>query len=293
MKKWFKNHKKLTRWMIGIGIFTLIIALYWITYWAFTSWRLLPAWENLEKKDWLALFGSYLGSAGTFALGFVTIFQNIKQREDNEKSENRMAELTMWANKIAERQMMLEYTPKILFDRKCGIKFPLGQHKMNYSDEMIKIDAYNKNTNELGSTSNQIILTTKIRSINNAIITGIGFSSLKISKQSIGEINLQCSDEYCCLIENNNQREMLISMYLSNIYDIVKTNEQNNEIIHGCIQIDGVLKMKNIYGDESKTPLMMIISWQMSSKEFKNNNLYDKVFTGHLNTIYKKEKNNG
>ena len=273
--------------LFGFFVFYLLIWLF------FLFCNTIPSGKGLNKSDWLAFFGSYLGFAGTFALGFVTIFQNIKQREDNEKSENRMAELTMWANKIAERHMMLEYTPKILFARKCEIKFPLGQHKMNYSNETIKIDAYNKNTNELGSTSNQIILTTKIRSINNAIITGIGFSSLKISKQSIGEINLQCSDEYCCLIENNNQREMLISMYLSNIYDIVKTNEQNNEIIHGCIQIDGVLKMKNIYGDESKTPLMMIISWQMSSKEFKNNNLYDKVFTGHLNAIYKKEKNNG
>lgn len=293
MKKWFKNHKKLTRWMIGIGIFTLIIALYWITYWAFTSWRLLPAGENLGKSDWLAFWGSFVGFAGSLILGMVAIFQNIKQREDNEKSENRMAELTRQANEIAERQMMLEYTPKIIFDRNCEIKFNLSQPKINYLDEMLHIEAYNKNKNELGSTSNQIKLTTKIRSINNAIITEIGFSNMRIKKQSVGEIDLMCSEGYSYLIENNEQQKVAISVYLQNIYDVIRTSTQNDEMINGLIQVDADLIMKNIYGKTSKTPLTIFISWQMYKEEFEDNNLYDKAFTGYLTTIYREEKNNG
>ncbi len=68
--------------IITLLIFSIIYLLIWMFFFIHNT---IPSGEGISKADWLIFLGSYLSFSGTFALGGVTVYQNIKQREDDKK----------------------------------------------------------------------------------------------------------------------------------------------------------------------------------------------------------------
>ena len=75
------------KWWIIIPIIVLT-ATYVIIYLCFLGKGLLPAGEELEKKDWLAFLGGYLSFAGTLLISAITILQtNFYNKKDKDRTE--------------------------------------------------------------------------------------------------------------------------------------------------------------------------------------------------------------
>lgn len=88
--KVFSLIKKYKWWIIGILLLLLFLIIYVLIYLCFKGNGFLYVGIDLEKKDWLSFFGSYLSFAGTILVSIIAIFQShyfeVKtNRRDDEK----------------------------------------------------------------------------------------------------------------------------------------------------------------------------------------------------------------
>jgi len=122
-KNWWSKHKI---WIIPLIIFLCLILIYLATWLVFISNRGASTGEGLTKGDWLVFWGSFLSFVGTTALGYVAIYQNIKQRQDaqNQLKESIKPFLFISYEQEPFRNIILENNGflHIIFDKKGIIK---------------------------------------------------------------------------------------------------------------------------------------------------------------------------
>lgn len=96
MKKWANDHLIFV-WVISSILFAFII------HCLFSK----PAPNELFVAEWSA--GDILTYVSTIALGLLAVWQNNKFKEESDKSQNRMEQLTIKANELAIVSKIIEY----------------------------------------------------------------------------------------------------------------------------------------------------------------------------------------
>lgn len=92
----------------GTKISIVLLLLFVITYLWFIVRGGLPTGDGLNKRDWLAFWGSFLSFGGSVLLGAVSVWQNVQANETNEKmlKESQRLSQVEFENDIKRNQYM-------------------------------------------------------------------------------------------------------------------------------------------------------------------------------------------
>lgn len=101
MDDFLKKHGK----KISLGLLALMFG----TYLWFIFQGGFPSGDGLEKKDWLAFWGSFLSFAGTTVLGAISVWQNNRANDVNKNAiaENRRIIQVQFENELCKNKYML------------------------------------------------------------------------------------------------------------------------------------------------------------------------------------------
>jgi len=90
--------------LILAGVLLIIIPLLIILAICLCEWKTVsPNYPN--GNQWISIFGGLLAYVGTCFMGLLAFWQNIKQREDNEKAQNRLDNFNTRLLKIEEQKV--------------------------------------------------------------------------------------------------------------------------------------------------------------------------------------------